>query len=296
MWKHWAARVSTPYEPFRNFETAQWFWNHLQEKFPAAVSAMLMPNHLHLLLPFKSTTSEAQERTIITGLMGSLNKKVKMPGFWQPLSAPMQTPDSQYLSRTVRYIALNPCRRSLCADPLEWPCSTYRDLFGSTVNPWISSRKLAQILGDKENGFEKRFHKYVSSDPSVLITGTPPPNKAATPKTFAEEGIVEILKAASAALRSPLTDIRRSSDLRDLFIHLAYQQGWRKTAVLAEMCKVTPRTIQIIISKTPPQGLDAAARCLGDHRLRALPRCLAYNDFSPTTPRPKVTKFPQNAF
>jgi hypothetical protein len=273
MWKHWTARTSTPLEPFRYFETAQWFWNHLHKKFPQALGAILMPNHLHLLLPFESATSENRDRAVLNGLMGSLSRIRKEPGLWQRQSEPTLIPDRYHLRRNVRYVALNPCRKSLCKDPLEWPWSTYRDLFGSTVDQWISAERLAHALDENKNTFESRFHNYVSSDPSVAITGTTVP-KSALPKTFAEEGIIEILKSASAALRRPTTDIQHPGELRDLFIHLAHRHGWRKTQTLAELCNVTPRAIQIIVSKKSPSGLAAATLCLGDRRLRDLPSYL----------------------
>jgi hypothetical protein len=232
-----------------------------------------MPNHFHLLLPFESTTSEARDRAIITGLIGSLSKKIKTPGLWQPQVEPNLISDRFHLRRHIRYVALNPCRKSLCADPLEWPWSTYRDLFGSTVNPWMSSNQLSKILGEKEVGFETRFHQYVSSDPSVSVVGTPAP-KTSTPKLFAEEGIMEILNAASSALRRPVSDIRRQGPLRDLFVHLACQRGWRKPTVLSEICGITPRAIQKIISTKSPDGVNAALLCLGDKRLRETPAIL----------------------
>jgi len=273
MWKHWTARTSTPHEPFRDFETAQLFWNRLKGRFPDALGAMLMPNHFHLLLPFESTSSETRDRAVLTGLMGSLSSNLKMRKLWQPQSEPTSIPDRYHLRRNLRYVALNPCRKSLCKDPLEWPWSTYRDLFGSTVDQWVRPDRLARILGEKENGFENRFHNYVSSDPSVSITGTPAP-KASRPKIFAEDGIIEILNATSAALRMPASCVRKPGHLRDLFIHLACEQGWRKPTVLAKICKVTPRSIQRIISTKSPHGKQAAMLCLGDRRLRDLPSFL----------------------
>jgi REP element-mobilizing transposase RayT len=279
MWKHWTARTSTPLEPFRHFETAQWFWNHLQKKFPQALGAILMPNHLHLLLPFESTTSETRNHAILNGLMGSLSKVLQEPALWQRQSEPKLIPDRHHLRRNVRYVALNPCRKNLCKDPLEWPWSTYRDLFGSTVNQWVSSGRLAHTLGENKNTFESQFHNYVSSDPSVAITGTAL-SKASSPKNFSEVGIIEILNATSAALRMPPGRVRRPGIARDLFIHLACQQGWKKPASLAEICGITPRAINTIISRRSPDGIRAAALCLGDRRLRELPTFLKHEEFS----------------
>jgi hypothetical protein len=279
MWKHWTARISTPLEPFRDFESARWFWNHLHQKFPQALGAILMPNHFHLLLPFESATSEVRDHAVLNGLMGSFSKVLKEPGLWQRQSEPKEISDRLHLRRNIRYVALNPCRRNLCKDPLEWPWSTYRDLFGSTVDQWIRPSRIAQILGEKEIGFANRFHDYVSSDPSVAVTGTSAP-KASSPKVFAENGIIEILNATSAALRMPPERVRKPGIARDLFIHFASQQGWKKPAALAEICGITPRAINTIISRRSPAGMHAAALCLGDRRLRELPAFLKHEEFS----------------
>jgi hypothetical protein len=49
MWNHWVARTVHPEAPFQDFDTARWMWTRLAECFPEAVSAVLMPNHIHLI-------------------------------------------------------------------------------------------------------------------------------------------------------------------------------------------------------------------------------------------------------
>ena len=132
----------------------------------------------------------------------------------------------------------------------------------------MSMSRIVQVLGEKEMGFEGRFHSYVSSDPTVAIQGTSLP-RAAVPKLLAEEAVLEILMASSAALRLPALDVRRKGELRLLFIHLARLHGWGKPAVLAEICGVTPRAIHMLMNKDPsPRGIKEATLCLGDRRLR----------------------------
>lgn len=232
-----------------------------------------MPNHFHLLMPFKSSASENHHRRIINGLTGSLSRKLKEPGLWQHQNPPSPISDRHHLRRTIRYVALNPCRKNLCKDPLEWPWSTYRDLFGSTVDPWTTAARIAHTLGENERGFESRIHLYVTSDPSVSLVGTPMP-KASQSTTLAQEGILEILNAASAALHVQPPKIKSEGQLRSLFIHLACRQGWKNTSLLAELCGITPRAVRFILSKAPSEGLGAAAFCLGDQRLRELPESL----------------------
>ena len=225
-----------------------------------------MPNHLHLILP---DGPEAKTYRQIHGILGSIAKSFKEPRLWQAVPPPRQIPDRHHLRRQVRYVALNPCRSKLCADPLDWHWSTYRDVIGAVASPWVGVSRLAHAFGESEREFKVRFHAYVSGDPSVAVGGTPFP-RPAKPKSFPEQSIIEILDASAATLRLPLSQVRKRRGLRRVFVHLAGHQGWTQTQVLSQICGITPRAIQYILEQDPPESLSAAALCLGDVRLRRL--------------------------
>lgn len=246
------------------FELARKAWVLLNRGFPEALGATLMPDHLHLILPLKS---EQVDRKKLSGILGTVTRISEITSLWQTLSPPAKIPDKFHLRRQLRYVALNPCRSSLCSDPLEWNWSTYRDLVGAAAQPWVDGKTLAKALGDRSDGFAVRFHAYVSGDPSVAVQGTPPPEPA-RPKEWAEEGIGEILLASAAALRLATSEVRKPGALRDLFIHLAWRQGWRQPSLLSQICKITVRAVQYTLKKEPPSAITAAALCLGDRRLR----------------------------
>ena len=264
MWNHWVLRASTPHEPFRNFESARRTWITLNNLFPDALAAVLMPNHLHLILAMESAKQNLRK---LNGLMGVISKHVRILGLWQSIPPPSLIPDRHHLRRQIRYVALNPCRKNLCSDPLEWYWSTYRQIMGATVNQQMKVSRLARVLGETERGFGVRFHTYVSADPSVSVTGTRPPQPAVS-KLWPEESIGEILAASAAALQISTSEIQKRGPLRALFIHLACQQGWRQPPLLSQICKITPRAVHSILSHKPPKGIEAAALCLGDQRLR----------------------------
>ena len=264
MWNHWTVRTSTPHEPFRQFEFASWTWTLLKEKFPEALSAVLMPNHIHLILPCEN---EKKVISKITGILSPISRQSQIQRLWQPIPPPSSIPDRHHLKRQIRYVALNPCRARLCKDPLEWYWSTYRDVMGASISPWVQSSQIAQVFQESQKDFRVRFHSYVSGDPSVAIEGTPAPQPA-KPKVLPEESIIAILEAAAAALRLPHAEVRRKTSLRPLFVHLARHQGWKQTQVLSKICNVTPRAIQLLLKQDPPRELAAGALCLGDPRLR----------------------------
>jgi hypothetical protein len=266
MWNHWVVRASTPFQPFNDFETSRRTWESLMKTFPKMIGAILMPNHGHFILPQeKKDTSTFHQ---LCGILGQISKEKKILGYWQPIPSPSVIPDKHHLKRQLRYVALNPCRKGLCRDPLEWYWSTYRELFGATVHRINNSQALENALGDAQPDFLDRFHSYVSGDPSVAVYGTPPPTPD-HPQTYAYKAIDEILAASAAALRVLPSTVKERGALRALFIHLAYQHGWRfRTSLLAEICGISPRAVRFILKRPIPKGVDAAHLCLSDARLR----------------------------
>ncbi|MEO5968875.1 MAG: hypothetical protein ABIQ95_03025 [Bdellovibrionia bacterium] len=265
MWKHWVVRSCTPQEPFLEFGCARWTWTRLGKVFPEMVAAVLMPNHLHLILPKKEEDDTDFRK--LSGLLGGISKRSKLRKLWQSIPAPADVPDKFHLRRQVRYVALNPCRKGLCADPLEWYWSTYREVIGASVERCESAVKLACVLGEPSKKFEVRFHGYVSADPSVRVAGTEFPTPAVS-KIWSEESIGEILAASAGALRVPPADVKKQGSLRTLFIHLACRHGWRQPILLSRICGITPRAVHYVLNQPVPKGIEAAELCLGDRRLR----------------------------
>ena len=267
MWKHWVVRACTPFEPFKDFELARWTWMTLMDNFPDALSAVLMPNHLHIILPSSSPDEVHMRR--LAGIMGALSKRIKKKKLWQPIPAPVRIPDDQHLRRQIRYVSLNPCRKNLCPDPLSWYWSTYREVFGATVERQETAEKLARIWGVPLGQFRVRFHAYVSGDPSVDVKGTPAPGAQVPPGLWAEKPVGEILAACAAALRVETIDVQKVGQLRNLFVHMAYRHLWREAALLGEICAISPHGVRKILRKPISAAqIGAADLCLGDSRLR----------------------------
>lgn len=265
MWNHWVARANHPYQPFQAFLSARASWMHLTQIFPELLSAVLMPNHLHLILP--STLSLENTRHRLHGWLSSISRREKIQHLWQSPPEPRPIPDRAHLSRQLRYVALNPCRKKLCQDPLEWPWSSYRELVGASADSPTRTRELSRALHQPNEGFERGFHRYVSSDPSVHVVGSRFP-VGATPGPLALHSIAEILVASASALRLPLSAVNARGPLRSLFIHLAARHGWRRATQLAGMCRISAGRVHHILQGPPPPGITAAELCLGDRRLQ----------------------------
>jgi REP element-mobilizing transposase RayT len=263
-WIHLTARVSPALPSLIREDVAAWVWTHLREAFPSAIAAVLMPDHPHLITPSDDPNGA---RCRLARLLGQAGRRFGVAG--QASLVPEAKPirGRHVLARQVRYVALNPCRKRLARCPLAWRWSTHRDIVGASVDPWVTAERLARALDRPCTGFVAQHHAYVSGDPDARVEGTPLP-LAATPTKMANLDLQTIAAAACAALRLPVTAIRAHGRARALFVGLAIEQGWRSTALLADVCGCGVRTIERRVAEIPVDPLAAARLCLGDARLR----------------------------
>lgn len=283
-WCHLTMTLVSPRVELTTPENARWLWPRMQALEPLAMC--LMPSHPHLIV-----THHPDVIRRFGSLMGAFARhRVTERCVWLPASI---TPISglQHLQRTVRYLFLNPCRAGLVRDPLLWPWSTYRDVVGAIALPVIDPASVAQALGQPlDAGFIERLHRYVSSDPQVRVTGTPPPTLPTEVElaTLATHPLVDLAAAAAAALRTQPRDLQRRSPTRALFLSLAHHEGWNQHADLARTVGVTPDRLRDATRRgVPAAWLSAARLCLHDDRLRQ-------HDVPQLRPR-ATTPFPHEA-
>jgi hypothetical protein len=188
----------------------------------------------------------------------------------------------------VRYVLLNPCRPWTCAgtrlrlvsDPLSWPWSTLRDVIGATAEPWIDAQRLQGALEWTPRDFARRFHGYVSSDPSVRIEGTPFP-ETALPCAVPAEPLAHIADAVLCATRLSRDALRVRGPARAMFVGLASRQGWTQPELLARACDAHRNTVTRLMHRSTEALVAPAALCLGDVRLT----CSTMNDVKRTIQR-----------
>jgi REP element-mobilizing transposase RayT len=261
---HLVAKARAPLRPFADHAVAARVWRALRRASPHALAAVLMPDHLHLIL---DVGDPLRARRQVGAILGALSRR--FAGLeWQPVPPPVEIPDSRHLARQVRYVLLNPCRAELARDPLVWTWTTHRDVVGAVADPWVSAAALARALRRTGAEMAAELHAYVSADPSCSVVGTPLPEPA-PPASVPVEPLAPILAAAAAATRGAAADVRRPGPTRRLFVQLATRQGWRSATLLGRVCGITRQAIDQIRRQVPadPRPLAAAALCLGDERL-----------------------------
>jgi hypothetical protein len=244
-------------------DAARWLWTHLRLAFADAFAVVLMPDHLHLV--FDHPDAAAARRRLAQTLRHFTRRFSDTNRLWlTPPAAVVRTVLA--LRRTVRYVALNPCRARLVSDPLEWPWSTHRDVVGAVAQPWVTADGLADALRLPRHDFERAHHAYVSADPTAAVDGTPFPTAAAR-TTTPRASLADVVRAAVSATRATPLDVQRPGATRSLFIQLAFSQGWRDQSQLAEVCNTTTRTIRNHRQTSDQALLGAGLLCLGDRRL-----------------------------
>lgn len=197
---HHAARTRDRRLAFSTWEEGVRLFHTVAEAAPGLRALCVMPDHIHVLCP-----GDVRSRlgTALGGYARRRNRRHGTRGaLWQRLSDPVHVTDETKRRLTHRYIHLNPCRARLVSDPLAWPLSTHLDAVG-LVQSSVVRRATDPV----------RFHRWVSGDPHVAVSGTDLPfgNEA-------EPAHGEVLDAVSVVTRTPLVQIRRHARARRLAI------------------------------------------------------------------------------
>lgn len=272
---HYTARALPRRYPLADAALARDLWARLRKHFPNALAAAFMPNHLHMVAPYRGPRS-AQ---ILGKLVGAATRASEQwTGCWQPVEPPEAISSDDKIQRIVRYAWLNPCRPwfyhghriQLVDDPLVWSWSTLRDTVGAIAQPWVPAERLAAAFGwPRGEDLPERLHRYACSDDHVAehARAFPVPEP---PRPAPTHTVDEILHAALATTRLPGQALRRRTAARRIAIGLCYRQGWRLPKQLAPIFGVHPNTVSRIAASASDDELEAAALCL-DRRLRVDP-------------------------
>lgn len=278
-WQHWAVRVDRDTAhaldlshratfPFLDEAIAARTWRSLKRSFPNAGAAVLMPDHIHLLL-LESESPRAP--SVFGGIVSGISRDVATP--WRRISPPTRIADLKHLQRSLRYVLLNPVRAKLTQDPTTWRWSTYRDWIGATVHRWPGPLELVRECSKSGLGVQN----YVLSDSMVKgRNGGPvePLQAPAAPRDFCTAHSLDALAGATAvALEQPVAELPRDAEMRRHFVRLAHYVGYRDSSHLARVCRVSMRTIQrLVVPEGPSVGDTAVLRpgllALGEPRLR----------------------------
>ena len=259
---HCVARAQFPHTPFSDRSTCQRTWARLQRAFPRCIGAVLMPNHLHLLLWHEDSID-----------LRVLQLKLRrcLPGnCWDPVPSPKPIDDVHHLQRQLRYVHLNPNRKNLVRDPLAWEWSTHLDYSEGCAKPWPSCQETLLKLGyGRGRDAIHAFHRYVSSDPSAQTHGTPPLH---SPLQADLINLGAAIRAAEIIYRAPKGAFLKKGKARArlaqvLWRALGVQQ--MRVAKALNMSAAAISNAKPIIDRAHLQSeASALLRILSDHRFK----------------------------
>ena len=272
---HLVARSFHPYQPFNHRLQCIWFWRNLQKLYPHVLAAILMPNHLHLVI---QTNDSDKETSKLSKLAAHFTRKFyPNQNLWQPITQPEVIPDRLHLQRTIRYVHLNPCRKKWVDDPLKWEFSTHRDWLDLSYPSWISETKRKSIF---QTFNPKTFHSYVSSDPTCKTEGTPllcnlPSTSARTYTSkldFSEIPIKWIFKSALISLHAPVSALSKKGIVRTIAIQSVLESNhFCRSRIAAELQIARQSVYEIQKKERNREAVQATLRTLGDPRMLLLP-------------------------
>jgi hypothetical protein len=265
---HLTARTHVGLTPLSAHAVARWLWQRFRRAFPDALGAVIMPDHLHLIA---SSDEPHAARAALALIVGNLARSGLMERrlSWA-VPSPQAIADRQKLLRQLRYVALNPVRAQLVADPLSWPWSTHRDVLGAIADPWVRAADLAPLVAPPawRHDFAARYHHYVSADPTCNLEGTELGHPA-TNEQLCSVPLAWLAEAAASCLRAEPLDVQRRTKARALFLELARHAGVHPRK-LGPLCAMTANGVHARWASGSVRSaqLDAAKRCALDPRLR----------------------------
>ena len=249
---HLVAKALPLLSPLRNRASCLDLWWRLRKKFPNIAACVLMPDHVHLLIFGRDLNCARWELGV--ELRAWTQRFHPRSHIWPRIPLPQAVPDFRHLKRQIRYVHLNPCRSGLASDPLEWEWSTHRDLTGCTLDAWPDMEMLGRVFEVAPSRLGETAHRYISSDPSVSVIGTPMIRDPRVNEPMIAT-LSDLFRTAAVAAREK--EFARRGGLRDLVVHAAAQLGVapapeklnmsRKTWNRALMRKVDRSSVRVIL-------------------------------------------------
>jgi hypothetical protein len=225
-------------------ERAGWLWGRLRAGLPEALSCVVMPDHVHMVVP-------PGRRMRLQHILGGFTARF---GVRFDVLTPQSAHSVAIGGRMIRYGFFNPPRARLTDDPFAWPWSTLRDLVGASEPIWTPLSRLASTL---------RLSAEATLRGLTTIRGATSSLPRRTP--ILSTSVEADLQAARSVLRE--TDPAEvSTTLRRLVVRASFEIGTPRVGRLAAALDCSVRSIHRDRTAHHP-AVDAVLLALGDARL-----------------------------
>lgn len=274
---HHVARASGRRLLFNTWSEGLELWHCLLRVAPAPIALCIMPNHLHLITPspVKGALGHA-----LSGFARRWHHRHGTGGeLFGRLPAVEHVATREKQRRLHRYVALNPCRAGLTANPLAWPLSTFIDDVGLSIGP--VRRRVNDVY---------RHHAYIVSDERT--------NRAPLPQADVEApDLWALTRAISHVTRTPLEHVLdRPGPSRTLAIHcMRTLNDWSARRIASELGVSHPTVLRV--GSGDHRDVEIVRRVACDSSLEglddlALHRMLAASKYRGFYPPPRKRAFP----
>jgi hypothetical protein len=264
---HLVARLDPPHDLLASGQSARWLWQRLRERFPHALAAVVLPNHLHLIADAGPDAAAALAPIVASAAQRFAPRGLGVVRHASPTARPVPLHE---LEDRIIHVLRNPVRAGYTDDPLRWEWTTLRDVVGATVDPWITAGRLATTLGRWPRRFVEDFCGECTRDPRTgQSTPCPRPVRRSPRPRYS---LPALWLATTMALRGLPRDRRRRDLARVMFLQLADHQGYGRDPAVARAAGASPRTHERIVALPDASLLGPALVCLGDERLRRGPQ------------------------
>ena len=227
---------------------------------PELLAFCLMGTHLHLVVEL-ATFDLARE--CIERMSNALDATAEERGVAHLAVPHMQTlEDDHAVLRYVAYAHNNPVKARMVEDPLAWPFSSHRDVYGLRFAEWFSPARILSRLDEKLD--LRWLHRKAEGRPPVPSLDEPVLEKHPVEDMAIMARAVASVFGISQDELGDATD--RAFEARSCLVSVARWHGWRAPSI-ARFLKKSPRQIRRLARvDTPP--VRAVLATLRDARLR----------------------------
>ena len=227
---------------------------------PELIAFCLMGTHAHLVVEVE-TLALAHES--IRRMSNALDATAEKRGVAHLAMPHMQTlEDDHAVLRYVAYAHNNPVKARMVEDPLAWPFSSHRDVFGLRCADWFSPAGILSRLDQKLDG--RWLHRKAEGRPPVPVLDAPVLQKHPVEDMAIMARAVASVFGISEDELADRTD--RAFEARSCLVSVARWHGWH-AASIARFLEKSPRQVQRLGRDDTP-SVRAALATLRDPRLR----------------------------
>ena len=107
----------------------------------------LMGNHIHLLIETPRPNLGMGMQWMHGHYGAHLSRRLERPGHaFQGRYDAKRVKDDAQMWQTVQYVARNPVKAGLCAEPGEWEWSSHRGMVDGTTPAWVARGRLLEYF------------------------------------------------------------------------------------------------------------------------------------------------------